>query len=332
MRNAISARVGGCLRYHQVLSARHTLQSARRGFESSSRAARVEGMLPDYLVTGASSQTCFHPTQSPSGLLQMSVAENKCVEKSILNRILELTPAQAAFTADAIYYQDTRGRLACREAMSRFLSRLSNGAGRPQYKFSPDHVYMGAGCNAALENLIFCLTEAKDAVLIPTPFYAAFYFDLSSRVGCEVVPVSTLEQNGYLSDAHHSTPIPVEAYYPSKRALDTAYSAAVQRGNPPKVLLLCHPNNPLGICYPSSVLQECQDWATEKGIHLVSDEIYAGSIFNQEEQAGRWVGMAGLAASSDVALPHNVHVVYALSKGTPTLIEKLQQRSLTLLH
>ena len=47
----------------------------------------------------------------------------------------------------------------------------------------PDGIILGAGCNAVLENLCMCLAEPGDAVMIPTPYYAAFEFDLAARAG-----------------------------------------------------------------------------------------------------------------------------------------------------
>ena len=64
-----------------------------------------------------------------------------------------------------------------------------------------------------------------------------------------------------------------ETYYPQIEDLERAY----QRGKKkPKVLLLTNPHNPLGICMPKSVLDGLVEWAMGKGMHVVSDEIYAG--------------------------------------------------------
>ena len=83
--------------------------------------------------------------------------------------------------------------------------------------------------------------------------------------------------------------------------MTAAYDSAPQK---PKVLLLTNPHNPLGICYPRSVLDSLVLWATERSMHVVSDEIYAGSVHGS--------GFNSLA--DEASRLGNVHVVYALSK------------------
>ena len=45
----------------------------------------------------------------------------------------------------------------------------------------PEKLVVGAGCNAMLENLFLTLCDAGDCVLLPSPYYATFAFDLGSR-------------------------------------------------------------------------------------------------------------------------------------------------------
>ena len=106
------------------------------------------------------------------------------------------------------------------------------------------------GCNVILENSYFCLIELGDAVLIPTPYYAAFEFEYVARAGLSIQPVHTMGCNspGLSIDANS---IPQSWYYSNVDGLNAAYNdGAKENGNEPKVLLLSHPNNPLGICYP----------------------------------------------------------------------------------
>jgi len=215
---------------------------------------------------------------------------------------------------DAIYYQPTPGREDCRTAMCRYAERileLDDG------RLDPDGMVVGAGCNAVLENLCFCLAEAGDAVLIPTPYYAAFEFDLTARAGAVVVPVTTQRyrpQREQLNDDDISSDATVDPsiYYPTTEALDAAYERSLASGHVPKILLLSHPHNPLGICYPKSVVKECIDFCEKKRIHLVSDEIYAGSVY-KKDQAG-FESVLKLADNGGTGLGPYVHWVYALSK------------------
>ena len=70
--------------------------------------------------------------------------------------------------------------------------------------------------------------------------------------------------------------------HPSIEALDNAYDSAVLNGMPPKALLLTNPNNPTGEVYPAAELRLMARWCRQKNIHLISDEIYALSVFQEQ--------------------------------------------------
>ncbi|KAL7546874.1 hypothetical protein ACHAWF_010198 [Thalassiosira exigua] len=243
----------------------------------------------------------------------------------------DFSSTENVFERDMVYYQPTQGMPGPRKAVASYLDRLllpsddsnaSNGS-----SFDPDRLVLGAGCNAVLENLCSVLSDPGDAVLIPAPYYAAFEFDLAARAGCAIVPVTTFD--------HQNRPPPacgeeISAgwYYPTRSALDHAYDrAAEETGRPPRILLLSHPNNPLGICYPPSVVKECVKWCREREVHLVSDEIYAGSVYRRTREDGSPTFVSAMALAANHRAKHAtggqgaglglgpfVHLVYALSK------------------
>lgn len=177
-----------------------------------------------------------------------------------------------------------------------------------------------------LENLFFSIADPGAGVLVPTPYYAAFEFDLGARAHLKIVPVRTLSEHALSKER-----IPAADYYPTKASLEEAYQRSLGEGVDPQVLLLSSPNNPLGVCYPESTILECWEWAESKGIHLVSDEIYGGSVYDDKAPQGgngtagddadvqhrgqtEWVSIATVAARAGRNLGPKCHVVYALSK------------------
>jgi aspartate/methionine/tyrosine aminotransferase len=115
-----------------------------------------------------------------------------------------------------------------------------------------------------------------------------------------------------------STSIPERAYYPNRESLDAAVDAAEKNGVTPRVLLISHPMNPLGIAYPPDVIQEMVDWCREREIHLISDEIYAGSVYRGDQ--ANFVSTLEVASNTSnddsefLGLGPYVHFVYAFSK------------------
>jgi aspartate/methionine/tyrosine aminotransferase len=138
------------------------------------------------------------------------------------------------------------------------------------------------------------------------------------------MPVTTMEHQGVdLSSSSQTTTsvIPEQAYYPTRASLDAAATKAFQNGNNPRVLLLSHPQNPLGICYPPHVMTECIEWCRDRKIHLISDEIYAGSVYRGASGNFKSAMALGATTQNDattetvgLGLGPYIHLVYALSK------------------
>lgn len=147
------------------------------------RASRAVELLPSYLADCRAVKR-FCPENAPDGALQLGVAENKMLEDLLIPSLMEMYSTQD-FPADAIYYQPTHGRESLRVAFSHYLEGLLQLSG----KMDPDGIVVGAGCNAVLENLCLCLAAPGEGVMIPTPYYAAFEFDLVARAGKSSVSI-----------------------------------------------------------------------------------------------------------------------------------------------
>lgn len=107
-------------------------------------------------------------------------------------------------------------------------------------------------------------------------------------------------------------------------ALMRAYEKAP---NPDHVraLVLTNPHNPLGLCYPAHVLRGCIDFCRKRGIHYVSDEVYAMSeISTADLERGNGFVSALSLAPAQPSLPTStqtgdqedvsVHVIWSISK------------------
>eukprot|EP00536_Pseudo-nitzschia_multiseries_P006726 jgi/Psemu1/193708/e_gw1.146.94.1 len=238
------------------------------------------------------------------------------LEDLLVPALTKFSRSREVFPADGIYYQPTHGRESLRLAVTSYLEDLFDLDKDANGTLDPDGIVVGAGCNAVLENLCVSLAEPGEGVMIPLPYYAAFEFDLGSRAGLEVVPVATMEHSGFDRSSDESPP--PEAYYLTRAALDAAKQKSIdENGIEPRVLLISHPQNPLGICYPPHVIREAIDWCRDNKIHLVSDEIYAGSVY--EKDTAGFSSALKLASSPSpgekgLGLGPYVHLVYALSK------------------
>ncbi|KAH2527021.1 hypothetical protein KXW97_002371, partial [Aspergillus fumigatus] len=68
------------------------------------------------------------------------------------------------------------------------------------------------------------------------------------------------------------------------KTIDKYEEAAVEfearTGKKARAVMLCNPHNPLGRCYPRETVDRLMRLCQARGMHLISDEIYALSVWN----------------------------------------------------
>ncbi|PSS15527.1 1-aminocyclopropane-1-carboxylate synthase like [Actinidia chinensis var. chinensis] len=234
--------------------------------------------------------------RNPSGVIQMGLAENQ-VSFDILEEYLEQHAEEASWGKKAsgfrenALFQDYHGLQSFRKAMASFMEKIREG----RTKFNPDRVVLTAGATAANELLTFILADPGDALLVPTPYYPGFDRDLRWRTGVNIVPIHCDSSNNF-----QVTP----------QALEAAYKNAESMNIKVRGVLITNPSNPLGVTIHRSTLEQILDFVTIKNIHLVSDEIYSGSVFSPTE----FTSIAEILESRSYKDCERVHIVYSLSK------------------
>ncbi|RZC51634.1 hypothetical protein C5167_020057 [Papaver somniferum] len=241
----------------------------------------------------------YDELKNPNGVIQMGLAENQ-VSFDLLEDYLEkhsesstLRPRSSGISSfrENALFQDYHGLLTFRKAMASFMERIRGG----RAKFDPERVVLTAGATAANELLTFILADPGDALLVPTPYYPGFDRDLRWRTGVNIVPVHCDSSNNF-----QVTP----------KALEEAFDKATSMNVKVRGLLMTNPSNPLGASIQRSVLEEILDFVTRKNIHLVSDEIYSGSVFSSSE----FISIAEILEARNCKDAERVHIVYSLSK------------------
>ncbi|KAK6152815.1 hypothetical protein DH2020_012454 [Rehmannia glutinosa] len=237
---------------------------------------------------------------NPNGIIQMGLAENQ-LSFDLLESWLANNPDAASFkrNGESIFrelalFQDYHGLPSFKNAMVKFMSEIRGN----KASFDPNKLVLTAGATSANETLMFCLAEPGDAFLLPTPYYPGFDRDLKWRTGVEIVPIQCTSSNGFRI---------------TELALESAYQLAQKRNLKVKGVLVTNPSNPLGITLTRHELNLLLNFVDEKGVHLISDEIYSGTVFNSPN----FVSVMEILVNRNYVnmdLWNRVHIVYSLSK------------------
>lgn len=102
-------------------------------------------------------------------------------------------------------------------------------------------------------------------------------------------------------------------------SIQAAYDFAADKSKI-RAVLICNPNNPASRCYTRKSLIECMEFCQERGLHFISDEIYAlTALDDTPSNSAKFVSALSLteplvpegAVKID---PSRVHVIWAASK------------------
>ncbi len=179
-----------------------------------------------------------------------------------------LAAARAALAENRIGYTDAAGIAPLREAIAQHY--------RAQYGVvvDPGEIVVTTGSSAAFQLAFLAAFEPGDRVALAAPGYPA-YRNILSALGLETVLIEVGE------NAH---------YQPNP---DLLADAGDLDG-----LIVASPANPTGTMIAPADLARLCDYCRERGIRLISDEIYHGITYGAPAQTARAFGGEGIVVNS----------------------------------
>ncbi len=136
-------------------------------------------------------------------------------------------------------------------------------------KYSPENVVVTNGAKQALMNTIFAVVGQSDEVIISAPYWQS-YMEVVLLAGGVPVIVYTREEKGYKLTLEE-----LKRVYTDKT----------------KAIIINSPNNPTGVLYNEKELRAIADFAVEKDLIVISDEVYDKMIYSQKN---KFVSIASL--------------------------------------
>ena len=125
------------------------------------------------------------------------------------------------------------------------------------YEVLPNQVLVCNGGKHALSNAFLSVIDPGDEVLVPAPYWVS-YPEMIKLAGGTVVELPTTEETGF------------------QVTVDQLEAACTERT---KMLLFVSPSNPTGAVYPREQVEAIGRWAAERGIWVLTDEIYEHLVY-----------------------------------------------------
>ncbi|KAJ5864717.1 uncharacterized protein N7529_006633 [Penicillium soppii] len=237
------------------------------------------------------------PSKNPKGYVNVGVAENTLMHDELLKFLNQRLELPAKYLT---YNEGGSGSSRLKKAIASFL----NNHLKPFTPLDPSHLMITNGVSPAVEHVAWAFADPGEGILLGRPYYGMFIPDISLRSGSPVVPVSFDEHD----------PLSLEGVDKYEEAI---LEFQQRTGKKVKALMLCHPHNPLGRCYPRAVLIKMMQLCQKYQIHLISDEIYALSTFENSVDTHPPPVKFESALSIDptgIIDPGLVHALWGMSK------------------
>ncbi|RMZ75481.1 hypothetical protein DV738_g5459, partial [Chaetothyriales sp. CBS 135597] len=238
----------------------------------------------------------WDPEENPNGYVSLGVAENALMHGELtkyINSNVELPPKGLT------YGDGPSGSKRLKAAAARFLTRKL----KPVVEFKPADICVTNGVTCGIEHLSNIFTDEGDVFLLGQPHYGSFVSDIELRTGAKVQCVSFGDTDALALD--------------SVKAYERTIEACQAKGQRVAGLMLCNPHNPLGRCYSREYIIELMKLCQKHKIHLVSDEVYALSVFRTSDDpndlAHPFTSLSSIPTEGLID-PALTHILYGISK------------------
>eukprot|EP01132_Coremiostelium_polycephalum_P001238 gene1238-1562_t len=237
----------------------------------------------------------YDPITNRNGCISLLWSENTLCFDLLKPKLMIPLSSEPSITTTR--YSESGGLTRFRVSIANLLSTRVFKTNLDQV--NPKNIAVAAGTTAILDGLIYSICDPKDIIIIPSPMYSFFPKDVKIKFQVRVVPAP-------LEVIDDENPDKIQSFKLNLETFESIYNE-----NPGKVkcVLLCNPNNPTGHVFSKEELYSVVKWCREKQIHLISDEIYALSVFNHEKAQ-----FTSIFDICDGELGDFIHIVNGFSK------------------
>ncbi|XP_074086603.1 1-aminocyclopropane-1-carboxylate synthase-like protein 1 [Macrotis lagotis] len=235
----------------------------------------------------------YDEDKNPNGIINFGISENKlCFD--LLSKRLNQNDMHH-IEPPLLQYSDWRGHLFLREEVARFLTYYCKAT----IPLKPENVTLFNGCSSVFSALATILCDPGEALMIPTPFYGGISTHIYRYGNVQLVFVHL---DSKITETN------TRPFQLTVEKLEMAWQAARSEGVKVKGLILINPQNPLGDIYSQGELLEYLEFAKRHELHVILDELYMLSVFDES------VPFHSVLSMNRLPDPQRTHVMWGTSK------------------
>ncbi|XP_053576208.1 1-aminocyclopropane-1-carboxylate synthase-like protein 1 [Bombina bombina] len=235
----------------------------------------------------------YDEDKNPNGIINFGTSENKLCFDLMSKRLTQSD--MNVVEPPLLQYPDWKGHMFLREEVARFLTYYCKAPA----PLNPENVIILNGCGSLFSSLAAVLCDPGDSIMIATPFYGGITQSIFLYSGIKLV---------YVHLESKISPPGTRPFQLTVQKLEKTLQSARAEGSSIKALILLNPHNPLGDVYSLSEMVEFLEFAKRHSLHVIVDEIYMLSVF---DESTTYQSVLSLDKLPD---PMRTHVMWGVSK------------------
>jgi aspartate/methionine/tyrosine aminotransferase len=195
-----------------------------------------------------------------------------CEWPELLDKAVDLYPAEAISAARSLLagskhglgaYSESKGLKVVRDAVAAFITS------RDGIEADPEAIYLTDGASKGVQAALrLLIANPSDGIMIPIPQYPLYSATITLYEGRQVPYYLDEGQDWRLSRA----------------MLDESWAKAIAAGTRVKAICVINPGNPTGSVLNHANIGMIADFARDKGIAILADEVYQENIYRAGEK------------------------------------------------
>ncbi|XP_062973511.1 1-aminocyclopropane-1-carboxylate synthase-like protein 1 [Elgaria multicarinata webbii] len=235
----------------------------------------------------------YDEDKNPNGIINFGTSENKLCFDLMSKRLMQSD--MNIIEPPLLQYPNWKGHMFLREEVARFLTYYC----KTPAPLKAQNVIILNGCGSLFSALATVLCDPGEAFLVAAPCYGGIIQSVFPYGNVKLV-------YAYLDSQVTGTS--TRPFQLTVDKLKNALQDAQSEGIRVRALILLNPQNPLGDVYSLSELHEYLEFAKRHELHVIVDEIYMLSVFDDSATFHSVLEMDRLPD------PQRTHVMWGISK------------------